>query len=71
MHALHILLFRDREVAFDDDGYDAAVLGYPRHVQGNVSASDGTIPEQLLQNAGNFLVRYFRVFRVPERRGRE
>ena len=62
MNAFDILALAHRKVTFDDDRNNSAVLRHQWHVQLNVALTNGTIPEQLLQDASNFLIGYFGVF---------
>jgi hypothetical protein len=70
VNAFHELTVRHREIALDYNRNHSAVLRHHGHVEVDVTAPDGTIAEEIFENAGDFLVGDFGIYRTErEARG--
>jgi hypothetical protein len=69
MNALHKPIVRHWEIALDHHRDHAAVLRHDRHVEVDMPPPDGTIREQILEDAGDFFVGDFRIFGTPYKTG--
>jgi hypothetical protein len=61
MHAFDILRLVHWQVALDDHRHDPPVFRNQRHVQRDMSSFDSPVTKEPLENAGDFLVGYFRI----------